>query len=249
MPAPSPDDQFGHELEIFRRESEGATQFFYAYLAIHATAAEHESVQTLLNQAPLFWNTALAALQTGSLIALGRVFDQGSAHNLDRLVRIAQQNLEIFSPAALGGRRQGRSAEEPAWLQEFLRGAYEPTPRDFRRIRAHINKRRRIYESRYAGLRNKVFAHKELSDDGQSAALFAQTNIRELQRLFAFLGSLYEALWQLFFNGRKPVLRPLRYSTKRMRDLPSPSPKAVQEKITHEVETFLRAASMVPAPK
>jgi hypothetical protein len=30
----------------------------------------------LLNQAPLFWNTALAALQTAAHIALGRVFDQ-----------------------------------------------------------------------------------------------------------------------------------------------------------------------------
>ena len=81
MPASSPDDQFEQELEIFRRESEGATQFFYAYLAVHATVADHESVHNLLNQAPLFWNTALAGMQTASLIALGRIFDQNSAHN------------------------------------------------------------------------------------------------------------------------------------------------------------------------
>lgn len=61
----APEAQFEEELEIFRRESEGATQFFYAYLAIHATAADHEPVHRLLNEAPLFWNTALAALQTG----------------------------------------------------------------------------------------------------------------------------------------------------------------------------------------
>src|SRR5207245_8628006 len=118
-----------------------------------------------------------------------------------------------------------------------------PTANDFRRVRSHVRKRRKIYESRYAGLRNKFFAHKELSDDGQVAALFAQTKVREVQRLCAFFGSLHEALWQLFFNGRKPVLRPVRYSTKRMRDLPSRWPEAVQEKITHEVEGFLRTAS------
>jgi hypothetical protein len=240
----TPDDKFEHELETFRRESEGATQFFYAYLAVHATAADHESVYNLLNQAPLFWNTALAAMQISSLIALGRVFDQNSAHNLDNLIRIAQRNPEIFSKAALGGRRQGRSAEEPIWLEEFLGDVYEPTPDDFRRIRTLVRKWRNVYDSRYADLRNKVFAHKELSDEGEAAALFAKTKIHELQRLFAFLGSLYEALWQLFFNGRRPVLRARRYSTRRMRDLPSPSPKEVQEKITHEVESFLRTASV-----
>jgi hypothetical protein len=183
-------------------------------------------------------------LQASSLIALGRVFDQNSAHNLDRLLSIAQRNPEMFSKAALGGRRQGRSEQEPDWLQEFLSNTYEPKPRDFRRIRAYVRKWRMIYESRYADLRNKVFAHKELADDKETAPLFAQTNIRELQRLLTFLGSLYEALWHLFNNGRKPALRPQRYSTKRMRDLPSPSPDAVQEKITHEVESFLRTASM-----
>jgi HEPN superfamily AbiU2-like protein len=243
MRAPFPDDQFEQELEIFRRESEGATQFFYAYLAVHATAADHESVHNLLNQAPLFWNTALAGLQTASLIALGRIFDQNSAHNIDRLLRIAQRNPEIFSKSALGARRQGRNEQEPVWLPEFLSDAYEPRPSDFRRIRAYVSKRRRIYESRYADLRNRVFAHRELADDGETAPSFAQTNIREQQRLVTFLGSPYEALWHLFNNGRKPALRPQRYSTKRMRDLPSPSPDAVQEKITHEVESFLRAAS------
>jgi hypothetical protein len=67
--------------------------------------------------------------------------------------------------------------------------------------------RRRIYEDRYRELRHKVFAHKGLSDP-QITALFARTNIREMQRMLAFLMALHEALWQLFNNGRKPTLRP-----------------------------------------
>jgi hypothetical protein len=89
-----------------------------------------------------------------------------------------------------------------------------------------------------------VFAHK-VADRAETAALFGKANIRELQRMFAFLNSLYEALWELFFNGRKPVLRPLRDSVKRMRDLPSPGTGrwATQERITHEVTEFLLTAS------
>lgn len=66
-----------------------------------------QQVRALLNQAPLFWNTCLGALQTASIIALGRVFDQSSEHNIDRVLGIAQKNLGIFSKSALGLRKQG----------------------------------------------------------------------------------------------------------------------------------------------
>jgi hypothetical protein len=243
----TPDAQFERELELFRREAEAGAQFFYADLAVHSVASDNEQVHNVLNKAPLFWNTCLGALQTATFIALGRVFDKDSRHNINRLLRIAQDNPSIFSKAALGRRRQGSDAERPAWLDEFLRNAYEAKPADFRRIRAHVKKRRRIWETNYSDVRHKVFAHKAISDEEEVAALFAKTNIRELQRLFAFLESLYEALWQLFVNGRKPVLRPLRYSVKRIRALPSPNglQKTVQEKVTHEAEQFLKRAAGV----
>ena len=240
----TPDALFEHEFEVFRTEAEGATQFFYAYLAVRAAAAAHEPVQRFLNQAPLFWNTSLAALQTAAFIALGRIFDQDSAHNLNRLVRIAQDNREIFSKASLGRRTQGNDREPPPWLGEFLRDAYEPTPKDFRRIRAHIDRRRRIYESSYRNLRNEVFAHK-MADPAETEVLFGRTNIRELQGIFVFLNSLHRVLQELFVNGRKLARRPLRYSVKRMRDLPPPprGPVAVQERITLQVEQLLVSAA------
>ena len=52
-------------------------------------------------------------------------------------------------------------------------------------------------------------------------------------------------LWQLFYNGRKPVLRPLRYSVKQMRKMPSQRNRrgSVQEQILREVEHFLRSVA------
>ncbi len=228
----SPEAQFERELEVFRTEAETAIQFFYAYLTVHAVAKDHEPVRRLLNTAPLFWNTNLGALQTAAFIALGRVFDQDSTHNLDRLLRIAQDNLYIFSKASLGARRQGDSPTPPDWLAEYLRDAYVPTPDDFRHLRAHVHKHRRVYEAKYRDIRHRLFAHKEVSAWAEINALFKETNIQELEEMLAFLGSLHEALRQLFFNGRKPVLRP--------------SPPAVQERITREAEQVLRSVADVP---
>jgi hypothetical protein len=94
-------------------------------------------------------------------------------------------------------------------------------------------------------LRHQVFAHKGLSDATAVSALFARTNIREMQRMLIFLLSLYNALWQLFVNGHKPALRARRYSVRRMRDRAARATKggSVHERLVYEAERFLGAAS------
>lgn len=223
---------------------EAGTQFFYAELAVHAIAGKHKAVYKLLNETPLFWNTCLGALQTATFIALGRIFDSKSPHNIGMLLKLAGSNMQMFSKEGLGRRKQGNNPQPPSWLSDYLRDAYEPRAADFSRIAKHVAHRRKSYEARYRLLRNKVIAHKELTSE-EAAPHWNKTNIREVQRLFAFLNSLYEALWQLFINGRKPSLRPTRYSVKQMIGSPSPHSigKPVQEKITHEAQHFLISAS------
>jgi HEPN superfamily AbiU2-like protein len=47
------------------------------------------------------------------------------------------------------------------WLSDYLRSVYEPTATDFRRLRSHIKKYERVYDSKYRQLRNRFYAHKE----------------------------------------------------------------------------------------
>jgi len=243
-----PDVQFERELEVFRTEAEGAAQFFYALLAIHAAAGAKTPIYKLLNTAPLFWNTILGALQTAAFVALGRIFDQDSAHNIGRLMRLAQDNPQIFSKAEFAQRRQGAAETPPDWLDNYLKDIYLPKPADFRRLRGYVSRYRKIYLEKYQPLRHRVFAHKGASDAGDVSALFASTNIRELQRMLTFLMSLYDAMWQLFVNGKRPVLRPQRYSVGRMRARLAKNARgrSVHERLVHEVERFLEEASVTP---
>jgi hypothetical protein len=243
----TPEQQFENELEIFRTEMEAAVQFFYAYLTIHAVARDRPAIYRLLNRTPLFWNTNLGALQTGSFIVLGRIFDQSSKHNVDRLLKIGQTNLSIFSKAALGARRQRDDPDAIAWLGTYLKDVYVPTSKDFRHLRSLVRKHRATYAAKYRDLRHKLFAHKEVSDPAAVSALFAKTNVRELQRILLFLLALYDALWMLFANGRKPVLRMRRYSVARIRKKPSVGKgSTLQERLIREIEQFLLAAAAQP---
>ena len=203
---------FEQELELFRQECEGAAQFFFGYLAIHEVAKRRETVRQLLNRNAMFWNTATGAMQTAAIIAVGRIFDQGSPHNIDRVLKTAQDSPSMFSKASLGRRKQAGASETPSWLGNYLQGAYAPVPSDFRRLRDHVKKRRRIYEANYRDLRHKVYAHRVVADDSEVAPIVAKTSIRELERLLLFLLRFYESMWHLFMNGRKPKLRRLRFS-------------------------------------
>ena len=58
-----------------------------------------------MNTTPLFWLTTQYALLLSALVALGRIFDQKSAHNIDRLIAAASKNPSIFSRVALAKRR------------------------------------------------------------------------------------------------------------------------------------------------
>jgi hypothetical protein len=232
---------FEHHLEEFRKEVQGGTQFFYAMQAIHALAAANEKTLKTLNDASLFWNTNIGALQTSFFVTLGRVFDQKSAYNIDTLVRLAQKNITLFSKSALAGRKRAQGSNADEWLPQYLRNAYEPSHDDFRCIRRYVKKYRTIYERNYDPIRDRIYAHKELARPSDKSSLFSQTRILELQRLFGFLNQLYTILWELYFNGEAPRFRRIPYSMTRMlqEERPRHRGRWVQEDIIDEVREFL----------
>jgi hypothetical protein len=179
---------------------------------------------------------------------LGRIFDQKSNHNIDKILSVAQRHIEIFSKEALEKRKRAGSANAAEWIDEYMKSVYVPTAEDFRRLRKYVAKYRKIYETVYKDIRHKVIAHKELSNVDDIHALYAKTNIAEMQKLLIFVNKLYHSLWQLYHNGNKPVLRQMKYSTKRMirAELPKWQSHHVQERIVADTVHFLKLLSKIP---
>ena len=233
--------QFHDELEVLGGEAREAVRYFYCYLTFREVRSKHEHVRTRLAEEVLFWSTVLDGLITSAFITLHRIFDQESKHNIDQLLKIARANLQIFSKSSLRARKVDGSPNASEWIEEYMKSAYEPVPDDFRkRLRNHVKRYRKMYEDNYRDLRTKVFAHKDLSDESEIQSLFAKTNVRELEHLFVFPLQLYEALWQLYENGRKPNLRPMRFSHGRMLDKPARIPPIPYlEHIIDQTKTLL----------
>jgi hypothetical protein len=235
-----PENEFQHELEVFGNEVEEAIQCFYAEQTVRNTAHANANIYHALNRNAAFWKITSRALQANALIVLGRIFDKDSrTHGIRRLLNLAANHPEIFSKAAFEKRKRPQAGQ---WTDELMRTAYVPTKRDFARLQSYADTQRAIYNTQYKALRDKFFAHKERRD---MAEAFASADIRPLERLLIFFKQLQDALWHLFWNGIKPVLRPARYSGKSILKVPEGSRRSgpTQEWITTETEKLLKYIS------
>ncbi len=209
-------DAFAEQLQSLDHESTVIANYVYAEVAIQHSANQSEKILAQLNRTPTFWLSAQAAFQTAAYIALGRVFDHDSKYNLGELTSAFGKNLDVFSREALAERKRDGADEDPPWLEDYLNKMYIPTDKDVARITRHVERYREIFAKIIKPPRNKYLAHREKRAREEVDQLFARGTRTELWRMSVFLLRLHSALWDLYHNGNKPLLRSVRYSPMRI---------------------------------
>lgn len=195
-----------------------AAHYLYSEMAVQHAASKSKKLLNRLNWTPRFWITHSAATQAAAYLSIARVFDRSSAYNIDALLNTFEASLSLFSLEALAERKRDGQTKNPEWLAEYLKDAYFPTQKDVDRLRSRVAKQRLIYERAIEPARHKYIAHRVKVDQNEVRALFGAGKVKELCRMVTFLYALYQALSQQYLNGRKPILRPLRYSVRTIYD-------------------------------
>jgi hypothetical protein len=201
---PPPPGDVDEEIEIFRKDEESAQQTFFAYIGIRDLIARRPDVHATINRNAMFWLTTHRALFVSTFVGLGRIFDQDSAHNLDRLLTIVGRNIPELGRDALRQRKeQVISAEQAA---EYVKEKHEMTAPDVRALRKDVDHWRKIYAPVYGEIRHHLAHNKGAT--GDLDALLARTDIEEMKRMFGFLHAVHEGLRELHLNGRNPLPLP-----------------------------------------
>lgn len=226
-------------MKVFKSEADECVACLYTYLTIHAVAGKSAIIRDHVNHNALFWRTTLRALQSNLLLALGRVYETDTPHNVGTFMRNISENRTAFSRAALRGRKAASFVDE-AGLNIYMQDTRVPSRSDFRRVANFVKEHRKTYLSKYHDIRNKVFAHTLVVDSAEITALFSKTNIRELQRMTTYLGRLHDGIWGAFHNGGRISVRPRRYSVTKM--LKRPKGKAVITAIQEDAVSHTKRA-------
>ena len=120
------------------------------------------------------------------------------------------------------------------------------------RLHELSKRHRKTYETQYADVRNLHVAHNVLVDANARWAMLQKTRIRDFEKLIVFLNQLHKVLWEVYYNGERPALRPMPYSVrslaaKKLKDLPDGS---THEHIVAETRMCMslitRAAKALP---
>ena len=239
--------EFLSQLENFKHEADVAAQYLYSDMAVQHAASKSKKLLGRLNMTPTFWRTHMAGMQVAAYVALGRVFDTKSRYNIDSLLNAFESSLRDFSREALAARKREDRPTDPEWLPEYLEKSHYPTKRDVERLRKKVVEYREIYDRAVKPARHKYIAHREKTESAEVQALFAGGKVREHWRLVTFLYSMHEALWQQYANGRKPVLRPIRYSVKAIYDSGEEGRSGPHERIVSETRKLMEFIENVTA--
>lgn len=205
---------FEVQLDNFRNEANLAARYMYAEMAIQHAASKSSKLLNRLNRTPTFWITCGSALQSSAYISIARIFDVKSDYNVNALLKSMEDNLSIFQKDALESRKRIGNTTEPEWLEDYLLKAYYPKIKDVERLQKKVSEYRVIYDKAIKPVRNKYLAHREKQDSNEVANLYAGGKLKELWRVCSFLLQLHSLLQELFFNGKKPVMKAIRYSPK-----------------------------------
>jgi hypothetical protein len=208
------DLSFERQLNNLEHESQVIANYVYAEMGIQHAASKSRRLLNQLNETPTFWIACTAALQSAAYISLGRVFDLKSRYNLAALLDSMEANLSLFQREGLASRKRENSAADPAWLPDYLNRAYYPTQRDVVRLRKAVQRYREIYERAVMPARHQYLAHRQAHGHEKIQELFGRGKTKEMWRLTTFLVRLHLSLRELLINGRKPILRPIRYSVR-----------------------------------
>jgi hypothetical protein len=203
--------KFLEELNMFRNEVLLALKSLYTELAIREIADKNKNVLDALNYAPTFWNTILSALQHSTFITFGRIFDNNGRYSLNTLFKATKDNKNLFTKEAFAGRwvKSSDRNQIDHWLPEYLKSLYVPTDKDFLDFGKFINKQKKTYAQIYRPIRDH-FGHRLYNKNEDVKVLFDKIQVKDLEKFCVELEAMHEALWQLFHNGRGPLL-PIKY--------------------------------------
>ena len=193
--------EFRQRFDVVRNDITVATSAFYTYMEIHKFASEGRENYNKINRDAYFWMGQLYALQATWFIVLGRLFDR-RGYSIRKFLAATVAHKDLFSKGALAERkRKAARQDNPEWLDEYLRTAWEPTAQDLQAIADSIGTAEAKWKQSYKPIRDKVFAHHDLGISVND--LFGKTLVGDIEDILHDLNRIRIAIFQLLENARQ----------------------------------------------
>jgi len=195
------EDEYKQRYKLVSDDILSATRAFYTYIEINKFATESEQKRQKLGRDGYFWSDQMYSMQLGWFIILGRIFGS-SGYPIHKFLKQLTPHPELFCRGALAQRKRKEARDpNPPWLAAYLEDIWEPTTDELEDIAASIDPAMVIWKRSYKPIRDKIFAHRDLT--ASITDLFGATLVGEIEDMLHDLNRVRIALDQLWLYGRR----------------------------------------------
>jgi len=212
----STEEEFNDALSVLSEHIAQASQFWFTGATINELSKRPEVLNAIQMTAG-FWVCTRRALEDQAIVSVGKIFGHRGSNptNIDRFFEVLRANrASVFSKKAVEERKRRSTQLTDEQLKTFMRTAHGLRVSDINRLHSVSKRHRKTYEKQFADIRNRQIAHLDLMTAAERNEMFARTHLPDLERLIVFLNQFREAIRGAYYDGRRPVLRRMRWSVR-----------------------------------
>jgi len=193
------EEDYWRDYEIIKNDIHAAMVSCYTHRTINHIAATDMDTFEKMNRQPEFWMVTSFSLQNSLFIVLARLLDSDpDVHSIHPVLNATTAHPEFFNHAALRARKLSIPGTPrnppPAWLDDYVADAWEPTTQDLRALKKALPPHKAKFDQIYKPIRNQI-AHIIHKDEAGIAALYSRTLKADIDEILRFLHCLIKSIW------------------------------------------------------
>lgn len=193
-------------IEKLRKETETTIRVLYALRQFRQLLTREEDVKKI-NENANFWMIYESSLRTNLFIGIRRLYEsRPGTFSFQQFIDECIKNLASFSSDALQLRKREGSRNADEWIDDYMKDVYVPSADDFKALAKLVRENSKNMKGAYTQAATKIYAHAIHLDYASMAAISDKLNFDEIEKEITSIWHAYEQVWQMFENGRKPLL-------------------------------------------
>lgn len=202
-------------IDSLRKEAETTLRVLYALEQFRRSLSCEDCVEKI-NKNAYFWLIYESSVRTNLFLGIRRLYEnKADTFNFQKFVELCIENVESFSKQSLRSRRLSGSSNASEWIDGYMEDVYEPTKEDFNSLAKVVRQNSGKMKGVYSDVASKVFAHAVHTDHASIFAKMQDLNFDEIETALNSIWHAYDQIWQMYENGRSPVLEIKAYPYKK----------------------------------
>lgn len=192
-------------INHLRNEVETTLRTFLALKQFRTSLTCKECVKKI-NDNFHFWKILDRSLQTSMFIGIRRLFDSGKdTFTFYRAINDFQENIQEFSKESLRKRKMDSSTNASEWIDEYMKDVHDVTTDDFKMLKKIVGVSSQDIKKFAEKEISQIYAHAIVLDYVTQNMKLNDLNFEKIELALNAIWHVYEQVWQMYENGKKPV--------------------------------------------